>query len=300
MTDDECIVFACTLQQRNLPRKIRTDVDAVMHGAPVTSIYVFCEADVQVGERHALQKWAVDTHRVRLEIIDGTGLAEALSTAEMFPIAREHLGLPRSMAPRHRSRLWLIVAVVLSLVGGSVVAWESWKAEPPPAVHLSTVAGTASWTSRAGQIEFNGNDPSNDDGYVAPAVEDLEDGTVRAGGLIMHPSWENYGFIRGCFQLSEPLAANDRFRSRAGFIREYADAGNVRFRVTVADNKGNVRIVADETDDRANEQMVEFDLSLADYAGLSTLCIEVLANGDAGQDAAFWHDPRIVSSANHL
>jgi hypothetical protein len=92
------IAFTCTLKQERLADKIRADLAAVMKGGPIAAVYSFCEADLPVAHRHKLQEWAKETYHVELEIIDGNGLAEQLTTPEMFWIVNTYLHLPASLA----------------------------------------------------------------------------------------------------------------------------------------------------------------------------------------------------------
>lgn len=92
------IAFTCTLKQERLADKIRADLAAVMKGGPIVAVYSFCEADLPVAHRHKLQEWAKETYHVELEIIDGNGLAEQLTTPEMFWIVNTYLHLPASLA----------------------------------------------------------------------------------------------------------------------------------------------------------------------------------------------------------
>ena len=57
---DGPILFACTLQKKQLGSKIRADVKAVCrHGAKPVSIHYFVESDMAVAARHKLQEWCI-------------------------------------------------------------------------------------------------------------------------------------------------------------------------------------------------------------------------------------------------
>ena len=99
---DKRLVFACSLQDK-IQQKIRADVTTICSGPnPVDVIYFFTEADIPVGARHILQKWARDTFNVELEIFDGQALSELLSSADVFWIAEEYLSVPADYYPQPR------------------------------------------------------------------------------------------------------------------------------------------------------------------------------------------------------
>ncbi|GAA1008022.1 hypothetical protein Aple_044740 [Acrocarpospora pleiomorpha] len=123
-------------------------------------------------------------------------------------------------------------------------------------------------------------------------METLEDGS-KAGGLLTHPNWDDDGYLRGCFKLPRQLREDDWFFATGGFQDKYAVAGNVRFQVLVRDQQGNQKKIVDKLDDRANGRLISLDVPLASYAGSKTICLQVTANGDPAQDAAFWVKPRI-------
>ncbi len=64
------------------------------------SVYYFAEADIPVARRHALQKWAAETHGVELEILDGQALAEALTSPDLFWIAEQYLSVSAEHYPQ--------------------------------------------------------------------------------------------------------------------------------------------------------------------------------------------------------
>lgn len=92
--------FACTIQKKDVPGKVKSDVTSIMkQGSPVDVIYFFSEENVPVGKRHELRKWASDTHSVGLEIFDGEFLAENLADKDLFWIALEYLQIPSNLYP---------------------------------------------------------------------------------------------------------------------------------------------------------------------------------------------------------
>jgi hypothetical protein len=91
-------VFLCSLEKR-IESKIRTDVKSAMQGGKVDEVFYFCERNLPVGKRHALQNWATKTHDVHLEIFDGIAIAELLTDRDVFWIAQEFLHIPAEIVP---------------------------------------------------------------------------------------------------------------------------------------------------------------------------------------------------------
>ncbi|EKE11130.1 MAG: hypothetical protein ACD_15C00137G0027 [uncultured bacterium] len=92
--------FACTIQKNNIPSKVKSDTKSIMEqGSPVDIIYFFSQENVPISKRHELQKWALDTYSVRLEILDGEFLAENLADKDLFWIALEYLQIPLNLYP---------------------------------------------------------------------------------------------------------------------------------------------------------------------------------------------------------
>ncbi len=95
------IVGACSLQE-DIEPKIKQDVKTIVDsGEEIEEIYYFCEADLPVGKRHALQSWADSSHHVKLEIFDGQFLAEQLTESDVWWIAQEYLSIPADVFPRN-------------------------------------------------------------------------------------------------------------------------------------------------------------------------------------------------------
>lgn len=88
------IVGACTLQRRDLPSKIKSDVEKIAAGEPVDVVYCFLGENMEVSQRHQLIQWAKVTYQVSLEIIDRNALAELISAPTLHWIAEEYLGVP--------------------------------------------------------------------------------------------------------------------------------------------------------------------------------------------------------------
>ena len=104
---DETLAFACTLQQEDIGSKIVGDVKKITaEGTPVDAVYAFTEVSVPVGDRHRYQARVRSEFGVRLEVIDGAGIAELLSDPDVFWVAKQYLDLPAEVAPeldRNRS-----------------------------------------------------------------------------------------------------------------------------------------------------------------------------------------------------
>jgi hypothetical protein len=97
---NELIAFACTLQQADIAAKIQTDVDTICgSGERVELIVAFCEADLPVGSRHALQTAARNSRHARLEVFDGVAIADQLAESDAFWIVRQYLALPAALFP---------------------------------------------------------------------------------------------------------------------------------------------------------------------------------------------------------
>ena len=121
---DQLLVFACTLQSGELPRKIRQDLTAIAAGMPAEAVYVFCEADLPLSQRHQLTAWAQREYGITLEVIDGTGLAEQLAQSELFWIAERYLAISASMRPGYPASP--------GQTYGEVQAGGTWDAETAP------------------------------------------------------------------------------------------------------------------------------------------------------------------------
>lgn len=93
--------FVCTTQLKGVPSKIKDDVKkAISSGDKIDIVYSFSLKDVPISKRHDLQKWAIETYSIKLEIIDGEALSEELATNDLFWIAEEYLHIPADLFPR--------------------------------------------------------------------------------------------------------------------------------------------------------------------------------------------------------
>ena len=96
------VVFGCSLQKKNIAKKIKDDIALIMTSDQhVASIHMFWGCDIAVSRRHELQAWARRHYRVHLELLDAQALSELLCDAEIFWIAEKYLSIPREFRP-HR------------------------------------------------------------------------------------------------------------------------------------------------------------------------------------------------------
>ncbi|GAA1818267.1 hypothetical protein HC028_17200 [Planosporangium flavigriseum] len=100
MRDRDGVGFTCTLQQEDIGSKIRGDVDKILaDGTKVRFVLAYCEVNIPVARRHELQRQVRTKHAVRLEIFDGTAIAELLAHHATFWIAETYLNLPARALP---------------------------------------------------------------------------------------------------------------------------------------------------------------------------------------------------------
>lgn len=94
------LTFACSLQEKGLPTKVKSDVKVIMDsGAPVDGIHYLCASDIAVAKRHELQAWTSSEYAVSLEIHDGQWIAQELTQRDIFWIAQEFLQIAREAYP---------------------------------------------------------------------------------------------------------------------------------------------------------------------------------------------------------
>lgn len=100
-TASEDIVFACSLQRDGLPGKIKTDVTTAVKypGLHVDAVVYFAEQPVNIATRHELEAWASKEHDIRLQIFDGSAIADMLRDFDVAWIAQEYLRLPAEIFP---------------------------------------------------------------------------------------------------------------------------------------------------------------------------------------------------------
>ena len=112
LASEGLVVFACSLQKKNVVGKVKDDVTLIMEpGQRVASIHMFFSCDIPVGRRHELQAWARTHHNVDLELYDAQALSELLCDAEIFWIPELYLSIPREFRP-HREGVHVRYGVI--------------------------------------------------------------------------------------------------------------------------------------------------------------------------------------------
>lgn len=98
--DKAMVGFTCTLQQDDLRSKIKGDVDKIMDGGtPVEFVVAYCEADIPVARRHAIERDVHSKHGIRLVVFDGNAITEHLIDHATFWIAETYLHVPSRVLP---------------------------------------------------------------------------------------------------------------------------------------------------------------------------------------------------------
>ena len=154
----EPTAFACSLQAKALPSKIRKDVAKIVaHGPPVSRVYALLGSDLDSSKVASLKTELAKEHGISLEVLDGQALAELLTDHDTFWIAARWLAIPAEYAPERPSDQadepdWYVetrlrwqqaeghprsMGEVMDLAG-----WPSSRAEVPPrpARHRHVVA----------------------------------------------------------------------------------------------------------------------------------------------------------------
>jgi hypothetical protein len=86
-------IFACSLE-KNVKKKVKSDLASVANGLPrADKLFFFHHLPIKVADRHKLQRFAIEQHRIELEIFDGMAIAELLSDADTVWIAQRYLSL---------------------------------------------------------------------------------------------------------------------------------------------------------------------------------------------------------------
>lgn len=93
------VAFACTLQAKGLPSKVRRDLKKIAGGPAVQQVYALLAADLNAAKVADLKREAEDDHQISLEVIDGQAIAELLSQPDTFWIAARWLAVPAEYAP---------------------------------------------------------------------------------------------------------------------------------------------------------------------------------------------------------
>ncbi|MCE7011219.1 PKD domain-containing protein [Kibdelosporangium philippinense] len=182
-------------------------------------------------------------------------------------------------------------------VGGKVVAPQTMvtlqvSSGKPAVIDLRARAASATWTSGAGTLPYNGSDV-DERGFVKPRTGyQVEDGSYPAL-LETHPQWVANGFIQGTFTLSRPVIAGDRFRATVGFMSvQGGSAGSGTFIVSIIKG-GAATTIATVNDSASDGVMRPINVDLTPHAGATGIRFRFNAGASAGQDWASWVGPRI-------
>jgi hypothetical protein len=165
-----------------------------------------------------------------------------------------------------------------------------------PLNDLLNSAPSASWSSGAGRLPFNGSE-SDERGFVKMREgRPLEDGSVEARVLETHPQWIRQGFIEGDFTLPAPIIPGDKFQTEVGFLAGEI-VGEVDFTVLVVDDSGNARRAGSIQDSAVDKRRHRLEADLSPFAGARTLRLRVDAGSSSAQDWAVWIGPKVVGSS---
>jgi hypothetical protein len=94
------VAFGCTLQAKNLKKKIKGDVKTIAAGQPCDSVHYFLGVDFAVAKRHEVQEEVRTAHSIQIEIYDAAAITEFLCERDLFWIANEYLSIPADAYPR--------------------------------------------------------------------------------------------------------------------------------------------------------------------------------------------------------
>jgi hypothetical protein len=93
------MVGACTLNKQ-IEEKIKSDLHSIFGFRQRPShVAYFCEPDLPVAKRHALQEYCQTEHNATLDIFDGQAIADMLADRDTLWIAEQFLDLPADAWP---------------------------------------------------------------------------------------------------------------------------------------------------------------------------------------------------------
>jgi hypothetical protein len=99
LTDNRLIVGACTLNKQ-VEQKIKSDLATIFGtGEKPDHVAYFCEPDLPVAKRHALQAHCQQNYNATLDIFDGQAITDLLSDRETFWVAEQFLEIPADAWP---------------------------------------------------------------------------------------------------------------------------------------------------------------------------------------------------------
>lgn len=97
---DGLYVFTCTIQQKDVDKKILADVKKILeHGRAPAAIFALCTGNLPVGKRKKLEKYIAKQFDGKFEIIDREALAVQLAQRGIYWIAERYLDLPAALTP---------------------------------------------------------------------------------------------------------------------------------------------------------------------------------------------------------
>lgn len=99
LASGDFLAFACTLQKKGLPTKIRSDLRKIAVGPNVDRVYAMVGADVTAAKAIELKQESFEAHGIVLEILDAQALAELLAAHDTYWMAARWLALPLEYAP---------------------------------------------------------------------------------------------------------------------------------------------------------------------------------------------------------
>jgi hypothetical protein len=162
---------------------------------------------------------------------------------------------------------------------------------PNAPVHLIGLAPTASWSTDAGSLAWNGND-GDSAGFALIRTNWSIVGGTTATFLETHPQWVPNGVIHGAFTLPQPILSGDHFKADISF-RGGSVSGDVTFQVETISPSGVVTLRGSKSNKSSDDTILPFDVDLSPAVGATGIRLTVLAGPDSTQDWAAWVDPRI-------
>ena len=153
------------------------------------------------------------------------------------------------------------------------------------------VAPTASWSTDAGSLAWNGND-GDSAGFALIRTNWSIVGGTTATFLETHPQWVPNGVIHGAFTLPQPILSGDHFKADISF-RGGSVSGDVTFQVETISPSGVVTLRGSKSNKSSDDTILPFDVDLSPAVGATGIRLTVLAGPDSTQDWAAWVDPRV-------
>jgi hypothetical protein len=100
LATNEIVVGACSLDKR-MVSKVKRDLRLIFgSGTRPNRVVYFCEQDVPIAKRHALQDYCRAEYNAELEIFDGQAVADLLADRDTFWIAEQFLSVPAEALPQ--------------------------------------------------------------------------------------------------------------------------------------------------------------------------------------------------------